>query len=92
MKGAVLGFDPLVSEQIYLKLRGNRQVLTWVDVLLSVDSDNHPEVLDGLREYAQCYVNDVQNVLKEEIMELFKDMHAADPEKYTQAVQTLWRI
>lgn len=76
-----------------LKLTDASERISWTDVLLCVEGERHPEVLDGLRDFvADVYVKDLTNVQFDEILELLQDMFAASPEDFEFSMKLIWRF
>ncbi len=62
-------------------------------VLNFVRSDEHPEVLEALRDYARpVYVRNEDDVQIKELQNMLEDMYSVSPDTFAKSMTTMWTI
>lgn len=95
MKGHTEGFSAQAVSQVFFSLCNDASegVTLPVNTLLcSVDTENHPEIAEGLARFLPAYTYDGDELSVDQFIDMHDDMHASSPDNFTELLKTVYRV
>eukprot|EP01032_Pedospumella_encystans_P022900 gene22900-25937_t len=95
MKGHAEGFSAQAVGNVFFSLCGDAAedtILSLNTLIASIDTNQHPEMAEGMREFLPAYIGDSDEVSVHAFIELHDDMYASAPNVFYEQLKSVWKI
>ena len=95
MKGHTEGFSAQAVSNVFFSLCGDAAedtILSLNTLVASIDTYQHPEMAEGMKEFLPAYIGDSDEVSVHAFIELHDDMYASTPNVFYEQLKSVWKI
>lgn len=96
MKGHTEGFSAQAVSQVFFSLCNDASEGTTLPLsalLCNLDTDEHPEIAEGLAKFLPAYIgDDAGEISVHQFIDLHDDMYASSPNDFQELLRSVWKV